>query len=121
MGGDLYFHRPRPPVVELWQRTHFVQDIGSDHLFPDKATAIASIVPKLDGAICARCTARIFHECANQPGPAQGSSAGAEPQRSRLGAIACASTPWRFNASGTGCSRSSAAASSAAAAAVWMP
>ncbi|HEV8315316.1 MAG TPA: SulP family inorganic anion transporter [Burkholderiaceae bacterium] len=68
MGGDLYFHRPRPPVVKLWQRTGFVGDIGSDHLFPDKATAIATIVPKLDGAICANCTARIFRECAQQPG-----------------------------------------------------
>ena len=68
MGGDLYFHRPRPPVVQLWQRTGFVTDIGGDHLFPDKATAIAAIVPKLDGAICARCTARIFRECAQQPG-----------------------------------------------------
>ena len=70
MGGDLYFHRPRPPVVQLWQRTGFVGDIGSDHLFPDKASAIATIVPKLDGAICARCTARIFRECAQQPGGA---------------------------------------------------
>jgi SulP family sulfate permease len=68
MGGDLYFHRPRPPVVQLWQRTGFVGDIGSDHLFPDKATAIATIVPRLDGAICANCTARIFRECAQQPG-----------------------------------------------------
>jgi SulP family sulfate permease len=68
MGGDLYFHRPRPPVVKLWQRTGFVGDIGSDHLFPDKATAIATIVPRLDGAICANCTARIFRECAQQPG-----------------------------------------------------
>ena len=70
MGGDLYFHRPRPPVVQLWQRTGFVGDIGSDHLFPDKASAIATIVPKLDGAICAHCTARIFRECAQQPGGA---------------------------------------------------
>jgi sulfate permease, SulP family len=68
MGGELYFHRPRPPVVAVWQRTGFIEDLGADRVFPDKATALAAIVPRLDGAICARCTARIFRECARQPG-----------------------------------------------------
>ena len=69
-GGDLYFHRPRPPVLELWQRAGFLDALGRDHVFPDKRSAIAAIVPRLDGTLCARCTVRLFEECARQPGAA---------------------------------------------------
>lgn len=69
-GGDLYFHRPRPPVVELWQRAGFLGALGRDHVFADKHSAIASIVPQLDGSICARCRVRLFEECSRQPGAA---------------------------------------------------
>lgn len=68
-GAGLYFHRPRPEVLESWRRSGFVQRLGEDHLFPDKRRAIASIVPRLDPAVCARCTARVFDECAGQPKP----------------------------------------------------
>ena len=54
-GGDLYFHRPRPEVLQTWQAAGFVERLGADHLFADKRSAIAHIVPLLDGAICARC------------------------------------------------------------------
>ena len=67
-GGDLYFHRPRPPVLALWQRTGFLQRLGPDHVFADKHHAIATIVPLLDGAVCAGCTVRLFDECAARPG-----------------------------------------------------
>ena len=40
MGGDLYFHRPRPEVMAMWRRTGFLQRLGEDHIFPDKATAL---------------------------------------------------------------------------------
>jgi SulP family sulfate permease len=63
MGGDLYFHRPRPPVTELWQKSGFLAEMGRDHVFPDKRIAIATIVPKLDQEICARCTVKLFDEC----------------------------------------------------------
>jgi sulfate permease, SulP family len=68
MGGGLYFHRPRPPVMQAWGASGFVERLGAEHLFPDKHSAIAAIVPRLDGNICARCTARVFDECARQPG-----------------------------------------------------
>ena len=68
LGGDLYFHRPRPEVLALWRKSGFIDKLGADHLFADKHSAIATIVPRLDGAICARCTARVFDECAQQPG-----------------------------------------------------
>ncbi len=63
MGGDLYFHRPRPPVTELWHKSGFLAEMGRDHVFPDKRIAIATIVPKLDQGICARCTVKLFEEC----------------------------------------------------------
>ena len=68
-GGDLYFHRPRPPVLELWQRVGFCNELGTDHIFPTKRIAIASIFDKLDRGICATCTVRVFQECKALPAP----------------------------------------------------
>ncbi len=69
MGGDLYFHRPRPEVIRMWRKTGFTRVLGPEHQFPDKFTAIATIFKKLDPSICRRCTARIFWECQSVPGP----------------------------------------------------
>jgi hypothetical protein len=63
IGGDLYFHRPRPSVTDIWQRTGFIDELGRDHIYPDKRTAIAAIVPLLDAGICGRCTVKLFEEC----------------------------------------------------------
>lgn len=68
LGGDLYFHRPRPEVLTSWGKSGFITRLGSDHLFADKRSAIAAIVPRLDGAICAACPYRVFEECRRQPG-----------------------------------------------------
>ncbi|MDI1271094.1 MAG: SulP family inorganic anion transporter [Polaromonas sp.] len=69
MGGDLYFHRPRPEVIQMWQTTGFTRLLGPEHQFPDKRSAIATIFTRLDPAICRQCTARIFEECRSVPGP----------------------------------------------------
>jgi SulP family sulfate permease len=69
IGGDLYFHRPRPEVVALWRKTGFTRVLGPEHQFGDKRVAIATIFNKLDPGICRRCTARIFWECQTVPGP----------------------------------------------------
>lgn len=68
-GGDLYFHRPRPPVLALWQRVGFRDELGSDHVFATKRIAIATIFDKLDRGICATCTVRVFEECKTLPAP----------------------------------------------------
>jgi SulP family sulfate permease len=68
LGGALYFHRPRPQVLALWRRSGFLQRLGEDHVFPDKRSAIATIVPTLDPQVCACCTKRVFEECALRPG-----------------------------------------------------
>jgi SulP family sulfate permease len=85
--GGLYFHRARPEVLATWRASGFIGRLGEDHLFPDKRSAIAAIVPRLDGEICARCTARVFEECAGQPGAAAFSApaARAGSPRSRAG------------------------------------
>jgi sulfate permease, SulP family len=69
MGGDLYFHRPRPEVLAMWARTGFTHELGADHQFNDKRSAIASIVQRLDPDRCAQCRARTFAECTMRPGP----------------------------------------------------
>ena len=68
-GGDLYFHRPRPPVLELWRKVGFRDELGTDHVFATKRIAIARIFDKLDRAICVTCTVRVFEECKTLPTP----------------------------------------------------
>ena len=68
MGGGLYFHRPRPEVIDMWKRTGFDQRIGADHLFVTKREAIANIFTRLDMEKCRQCKARIFTECESVPG-----------------------------------------------------
>ena len=69
MGGNLYFHRPRPEVIRMWRKTGFTDVLGPEHQFSDKATAISTIFRKLDPEICLHCSARIFRECASVPLP----------------------------------------------------
>jgi sulfate permease, SulP family len=66
--GDLYFHRPRPPVIQTWLATGFSARLGADHVFADKHSALAHIVARLDDEVCARCTVRLFEECSQRPG-----------------------------------------------------
>lgn len=76
-GGGLYFHRPRPRVVDAWRRSGLHEALrGGGHIFASKAEALARLVPRLDPGVCARCEARIFHECAGMPAPS-----GTEPSR----------------------------------------
>ena len=70
-GGDLYFHRPRTPVLELWRRIGFLPALGADHVFPAKRVAIATIFDRLDRGICAHCTVRVFEECGSLPAPVE--------------------------------------------------
>jgi len=65
MGGDLYFHRPRPQVMELWERSGFLDELGRDHIFTDKHTAIRTILARVaeDDDPCTGCGRRVFHEC----------------------------------------------------------
>jgi len=68
-GGDLYFHRPRPPVLDLWQHIGFMRELGADHIFATKRIAISTIFQRLDRSVCARCPVRLFEECQALPPP----------------------------------------------------
>jgi SulP family sulfate permease len=72
MGGDLYFHRPRPRVLDQWRCDGFLDELGADHVFPDKRRAINLICHRLDASICRRCAIRVFEECAHLPGAVNG-------------------------------------------------
>jgi SulP family sulfate permease len=71
MGGELYFHRPREQVLDLWRRSAFLNRLGADHVFDSKPAALQAIVARLDDGICAGCRARIFAECAGKAGGAR--------------------------------------------------
>lgn len=66
MGGDLYFHRPRAPVLELFARSGLLGRLGRDHVFASKDQALKAIYPHLDSTICRTCNARAFTECAQR-------------------------------------------------------
>ena len=66
MGGDVYFHRPRPQVMDLWRRSGFLAALGADHVFGDKRSAIAAIYRRIDPAACANCRSRSTWECASR-------------------------------------------------------
>ncbi len=67
-GGQLYFYSLRRPVEELFERG-YIDAIGQENIFRGKREAIGGVFTRLDQAICARCRARIFEECASVPGP----------------------------------------------------
>ena len=67
--GRLYIQGARAPVEAVLRNGGFLEELGEENLFRSKRDAIPAIVGRLDPAICARCHARIFHECAGQPKP----------------------------------------------------
>lgn len=62
-GGGLYFHRPRPDVLRIWDKTGFQDRLGPQNIFSSKDDALRAVLRKLDPEICASCTAKIFKEC----------------------------------------------------------
>lgn len=68
-GGQLYLQGTRQPVEDVLRNCGFMQEIGEQNVFRSKDEAIAAVFGRLDRAICARCTARIFQECASLPPP----------------------------------------------------
>ncbi|NLD70826.1 MAG: SulP family inorganic anion transporter [Limnobacter sp.] len=61
--GCLYLHGLRENVEELMRRGGTLEQVGEAQIFRTKSEAIAAIYQRLDSAICARCSVRIFYEC----------------------------------------------------------
>jgi SulP family sulfate permease len=70
-GGHLYFYSLRQPVEDMLRRGGYMKAIGEDAVFHSKDDAIARVFTRLDRDLCARCTARIFRECAALPPPGE--------------------------------------------------
>ncbi len=67
--GQLYLQGLRQPVEDVLRNGGFMGELGTENMFRSKRDAIAAIFAQLDRAICARCSARIFEECASLPPP----------------------------------------------------
>jgi len=62
-GGGLYFCGIKSSVWQFLAEGRYVRAIGAGAFFDHKHQAIAGIYRRLDKAVCARCSARIFTEC----------------------------------------------------------
>ena len=62
--GDLYVVVSSIHFLNRLRRLGLNAALGPDHVFEDKHTAIAEIVPRLSRPVCRHCRARIFAECA---------------------------------------------------------
>ncbi|MBF0309040.1 MAG: sulfate permease [Magnetococcales bacterium] len=62
-GGDLYLVDVKRGPGESLQRGGLSEVVPQAHLFPGKESAIASVFPRLDAAICRSCKVRLFREC----------------------------------------------------------
>ena len=63
MGGGLYFHRLKEPVVEVLTKGGHLDEIGRENLLTMGQNVIDAIYPKLDSDICRHCPTRIFNQC----------------------------------------------------------
>ncbi len=68
-GGDLYMVSAKHGLRASLRRSGCSDFIGPDNFFYSKQDAVRSIFGKLDRDICKECTARIFRECHDIPGP----------------------------------------------------
>ncbi len=69
-GREIFFCSLKSEVMGLLRRGGCLARIGQGNVFPDKASAIAGIVARLDPERCACCRVRVFAECAGRPGGA---------------------------------------------------
>lgn len=68
-GGDLYLCALRIDAALFLRRSGYASRFGRGNIFITKAEAVETIFERLDGDICATCTARIFEECQRIPPP----------------------------------------------------
>lgn len=62
-GGGIYFSGLKIVSQQIMIKGGFMEKIGEENFYVDKADAISQIFLKLDKEICANCKVRIFHEC----------------------------------------------------------
>ena len=68
-GGALYIVARYAPLVKQLKKFGVIDGIGGEeNLFANKGDAVRLVLERLNGPPCARCTARIYRECALRPG-----------------------------------------------------
>ncbi|MHA7777967.1 SulP family inorganic anion transporter [Roseibium sp. M-1] len=67
-GGSLSIYTKTPCTIATLKRFHVDKEVHCGKVFQSKGDAIAEIIPLVDGGICQNCCARVFLECATQPG-----------------------------------------------------
>lgn len=84
-GGALYIVARYPPLVAQLKKFGVIDGIGGEeNLFANKGDAVRLALERLNGPPCARCTARIYRECALRPG---GSGEMADPKPSQESSV----------------------------------
>lgn len=68
-GGQLYFHGLRESASSMLYGPAFAGSFDRAAGFAAKPEAIATIFARLDRAVCATCTVRVFDECRRLPPP----------------------------------------------------
>ncbi len=63
MGGGLYFHRLKEPIVDAMRKNGALAHIGEKNLLPMGPRAIDALYPRLDSEVCRHCSTRIFAIC----------------------------------------------------------
>ena len=63
LGGGLYLYHVNDDVLGLLNRGGYLDDIGTDNIYPPQSRAVGFIYPKLDSEICRTCDRQIFREC----------------------------------------------------------
>ncbi len=68
IGGDVFFVRVQPPVMEIMRTTRFDEYVGLDHFLTDDTAIPYIFYHVLDPAICIyECEVKVFSECQNLP------------------------------------------------------
>ena len=65
----MYLYQLKDSATDVMEKTGLVDDIGRNHFYDSKASAINSIYNKLDRSICDTCENRIFRECGRMAMP----------------------------------------------------
>lgn len=72
-GGSFHLQTKSPRTTSKLARFKVMRALTKKNIHLTKRDAISETIPLLDPSVCARCTARIFNECAQLPGASSGS------------------------------------------------
>lgn len=75
LGGSLSIVTRYAPLLKRLTKLGVIARLDKGAVYARKGDAIAGVTERLSDAVCARCSARIFSECAAKPGAAKAKAA----------------------------------------------